>query len=74
MKLSKDIIIVDRIESNFAICEQEDKVIKIDMKCINGMPKDGDILIKKDSFYYIDEELTNNRKAVVDDLMKGMWE
>jgi hypothetical protein len=38
------------------------------------MPKDGDVLIKKDSFYYIDEELTNDRKAVVDDLMKGMWE
>ncbi|WP_160674638.1 DUF3006 domain-containing protein [Clostridium sp. C8-1-8] len=74
MKLSKDNIIVDRIESNFAICEQQDKVIKINIKCINKIPKDGDVLIKKDSFYYIDEELTNNRKAVVDDLMKGMWE
>lgn len=73
MKLSKDYIIIDRIENNIAICEVNEEILKINVNNIEGVPSEGDVLVKKESFYYIDKDLTNKRKTIVEDLMKGMW-
>ncbi|GFZ34032.1 hypothetical protein CSC2_45580 [Clostridium zeae] len=73
MKLSKDYIIIDRIEDNIVICEVNEEIFKINVNNIEGVPKEGDVLVKKDSIYYIDRDLTNKRKSIVEDLMKGMW-
>lgn len=73
MKLSKDYIIIDRIENNIAICEVNEEILKINVNNIEGVPSEGDVLVKKESFYYIDKDLKNKRKSIVEDLMKGMW-
>ncbi|GKU32617.1 DUF3006 domain-containing protein [Clostridium folliculivorans] len=73
MKLSKAYIIIDRIEDNIAVCEVNEESFKINVNNIEGVPKEGDVLVKKDSIYYIDRDLTNKRKSIVEDLMKGMW-
>ncbi|MBK1813093.1 DUF3006 domain-containing protein [Clostridium sp. YIM B02505] len=73
MELSKDCIIIDRIENNIAVCEVNEEILRINVNNIKGVPKEGDVLVKKDSSYYIDKDLTSKRKSIVEDLMKGMW-
>lgn len=67
--------IVDRIESNYVILEIEnDKLINIKKSDIIGTVKEGDILFKKDNFYFIDEEATRIRREKINAMMKGLWE
>jgi hypothetical protein len=73
MELSKYYIIIDRIEDNIAVCEVNEEILEINVNNIEGVPKEGDVLVKKASIYYVDKDLTNKRKSIVEDLMKGMW-
>lgn len=67
--------IVDRIEGNYVILEdKEGKLFNVKKNDIIGMVKEGHILYKKDSLYYIDNEATKLRKEEIDNLMKGLWE
>lgn len=67
--------IVDRIESNYVILEIDyNNLINVKKSDIIGKVKEGDILIKKDDFYFIDEEATKLRRQKIDTMMKGLWE
>ncbi|WP_300382170.1 DUF3006 domain-containing protein [Clostridium sp.] len=67
--------IVDRIEGDYAILETEnDTLINVNKNDIIGEVKEGEILIKKDNIYYIDKEETEDRKRVINDMLKGLWE
>lgn len=67
--------IVDRIESNYVILEIDyNNLINVKKSDIIGKVKEGDILIKKDDFYFIDEEATKLRRENINTMMKGLWE
>ena len=67
--------IVDRFEGDYAILETENStLINVNKNDIIGEVKEGDILVKKDSIYYIDKEKTDTRKIEINDIMKGLWE
>lgn len=67
--------IVDRIEGNYVVLEDnEGNLINVEKNDVIGIVKEGHILYKKDSLYYIDNEATRLRKEEIDKLMKGLWE
>lgn len=73
--MPKEQYIVDRIEGNYVILEDnEGKLFNAEKNYIIGIAKEGDILYKKDSLYYINKEATEKRKEEIDKLMKGLWE
>lgn len=66
--------IIDRIESQFVVCEDEfGNIINFKKSIINGDLKEGSVIIKIDNKYNIDEEETKKRKEELARLMDGMW-
>lgn len=73
--MEKDEYIVDRFENDYAILETESgTLINANKNDIIGEVKEGDLLIKKNSIYYIDKEKTELRKKKINDIIKGLWE
>lgn len=66
--------IVDRFESEFAVCETEDlKFVNINKELLPKNVKEGDIIIFDGENYSIDIEKTNSRKKEIEDLTKDLW-
>lgn len=66
--------VIDRIESQFAVCEDElGNIINIKKDIINGDLKEGSVIIKIYNKYTIDEEETKKKKEEIAKLMEGMW-
>lgn len=66
--------IIDRIESQFVVCEDElGNIINLKKSIINGDLKEGSVIIEIDNKYNIDEEETKKRKEELARLMDGMW-
>ena len=60
-------LIVDRIESNFAVCEDENKnMININLEEFIEIPKDGDIIELIDGKYIINNKETEKRKSSIE--------
>ncbi|GIM28792.1 hypothetical protein CPJCM30710_14580 [Clostridium polyendosporum] len=75
MDVGGKIYIVDRLEGNVVVCEAEDgKMKNISLEVVKGNPKEGDVLVLRNSTYQIDIEMTLKRKKEIKDLMKGMWD
>ncbi len=67
--------IIDRIEEEYVVLEGlEGNIFNVEKKYVDNSAIEGDILYKKDNFYYIDNEATKLRKEEIDKLMKGLWE
>lgn len=65
----------DRIEGNYAILEDdEENIINVEIINIKGDLKEGKVLYKKDSLYFIDEYETRKRSEKINNLLKGLWE
>ncbi|WP_291707653.1 DUF3006 domain-containing protein [Clostridium sp.] len=73
--MEKKEYVIDRIEDGYFVLEGlEGNIFNVEKKYIADDAKEGDILYKKDDFYYIDNEATKLRKEEIDKLMKGLWE
>lgn len=73
--MDKKEYIIDRIEGKYFVLEgSEGNIFNVEKKYIDDAAEEGDILYKKDNFYYIDNEATKLRKEEIDKLMKGLWE
>lgn len=70
--------IVDRIEEEFAVCENEDtgEMEDIDIFFLPEDVEEGDILIYDEDLdeYYIDYEEKKLRRARIEDKMEDIWE
>ena len=66
--------IIDRIENNMVICEnQEPKQMEnFDKSMFPEQIKDGDVVIRENDTFRIDEEETENRKEYIENLMKKL--
>ena len=70
-----DILIVDRIEKEYVVCENSvGSMININHTQFKELPKEGDVLVLVDGAFIVDKELTKNRLKKVEDIMKGMWQ
>jgi hypothetical protein len=67
-------VIIDRFEGYYAVCEKEDRtMLNILKKDINGVAKEGDVLLIEGEQITIDQETTEKRKKEIEELTKGMW-
>jgi hypothetical protein len=68
-------LIIDRFEGDFAVCENDDKVmVNINKEELPSEIKEGDIIYKYDEKYMIDLEETKKRKQEIQDITKNLWE
>jgi len=62
-----NMLIVDRIELNFAICEDENQnMININLEEFIEIPKDGDVIELIDNKYIVNKEETEKRKNSIE--------
>ena len=70
--------VVDRLEEEFAVCENEEtgEMEDIDMFYLPDDLEEGDILIYDEDLdeYYIDYDEKKLRKARIEDKMEDIWE
>ena len=70
--------VIDRIEEEFAICENEEtgEMEEIDVFYLPDEIEEGDILIydEETDEYYIDYEEKKIRRARIEDRMEDIWE
>ena len=66
--------IIDRIENNMVICENQEtkKMENFDKSMFPEQIKDGDVVIRENDTFRIDEEETENRKEYIETLMKKL--
>ena len=70
--------IIDRIEEDFAVCENEEtgEMEEIDVFLLPDGLDEGDILIYDEDLdeFYLDYEEKKLRKARIEDKMEDIWE
>jgi hypothetical protein len=68
-------LIIDRFEGDFAVCENDNKImVNISKKELPSEVKEGDVIYKYDEKYIIDLEETKKRKQEIHDIIKNLWE
>jgi hypothetical protein len=68
-------LIIDRFEGDFAVCENDNKImVNISKKELPSEVKEGDVIYKYDEKYIIDLEETKKRKQEIQDITKNLWE
>lgn len=68
-------IVVDRIEGSFAVCEFDDMSVRnIDIKNFDYTPKEGDCVFEKDGIFFFDEKATLERSEKMKRLMSDMFD
>ena len=69
-----DLLIVDRIEENTAVCEDEQgNMQSILLTRLPAGVKEGDCLVRKEDGYLIDRQLTQRRRQEILDLQNSLW-
>ncbi len=66
-------ISIDRIESQFAVCEIDGVFENIPLEIINGAAAEGDILIKNGERYDIDKAATAARRKKLAKLQEELF-
>ncbi len=68
-------LIVDRFEGKYVVCEDENKkIVNIEKNQIEGCVKEGDILSNISGKYIVDEKETLNRRKHIEEITKDLWE
>ncbi|MDR0975259.1 MAG: DUF3006 domain-containing protein [Ruminococcus sp.] len=67
-------LIIDRIESSFAVVETEKGHINVPLKEILGTPAAGDIIEKADGGYRIKKWATERRREEINKKLSGLWD
>lgn len=69
------IVVIDRFEESFAVCECEDKaMINVEKDKLPEDAHEGDVLIIEGEDIKIDYEETEKRKREIEEFMSNMWE
>lgn len=68
-------IIIDRIENEFAVCEFDERIIKnIPLSKLPKDIKEGDILKFENNIYTKDLDLIKKRKEKIEKLINKLWD
>ena len=67
-------LIIDRIYENIVVCEDnEGNIVNISKGEILGNFSEGDVLIRKEDFFLVSDDETENRKQKIEILMKELF-
>lgn len=67
-------LVIDRFEGSFAVCEKEDRtMVNIPKEQIIGDPREGDVIVTSGNQYHIDRAETEKRREEIENLIKNMW-
>lgn len=66
-------LIIDRFEGEFAVCEHDGEMINIPRSLILGDAQEGDVLKQVPEGYVVDDESKAARRKRIEDLMKSLW-
>ncbi len=66
-------IIVDRIENGFAVCEIGDCFVDIPLSSIRGAVKEGCVLVEDEQGYYVNDDETERRKKELFEKQKKLF-
>ncbi len=70
----ESVLIVDRFEGNYAICENEEgNMVNILLKNLPGEVKEGDCIEQVGGSYKINKEYTKRLRDEIEELTKDMW-
>lgn len=73
--MEKDFFVVDRIEEESIVLESYNgEIIVIEKGNVNKFPKEGEVLVRDNGLFYIDEGETIKRKEKIKEIMKGIWD
>lgn len=67
-------IIIDRFEGKFAVCEDDDKQILIEKSQLSQDAKEGDVIEKSSCGYVVNVIETQKRREKIIALQKSLWE
>lgn len=78
-KGKQSMLIVDRIEEEFAVCElvvgkNEETQIIVELSKLPPDVKAGDVLARENDCYVIDAEETKKRRETINKLQDSLWE
>lgn len=66
--------IIDRFEENFAVCEDENGIMKnIEKSLLPKDVKEGDVILKDNNIFYIDYEETKKLREEINQMTKNLW-
>lgn len=65
-------IIVDRFEGDFVVCETEQGMVNLNRDTLPSGLKEGDVLVEKDGTYFVDVIKTCQRKREIERLLHDM--
>lgn len=66
--------IIDRFEENFAVCEDENGIMKnIEKSLLPKDVKEGDVIFKDNNIFYIDYEETKKLREEINQITKNLW-
>ena len=74
-KLVEEILVIDKIENNIAVCENRDNGIIIEIE-LSKLPKDvkeGSVIKYIDGSYKLDLEEQKNIETRIEEKMKNIW-
>ncbi len=66
-------LIIDRFEGDYAVCEDDDNQVLIEKKLIDVCAKEGDVLVLVDGLYKTDKIATEERRNKINLMMKDLW-
>lgn len=66
-------LILERFEDRFAIIENGDKRLEVDISSVAPEVKEGDVLIMVNGRYVADKEATIRRRKEIRKLQNGLW-
>ena len=66
-------LILERFEDRFAIIENGDKRLEVDISSVAPEVKEGDVLIMINGRYVADKEATIGRRKEIIKLQNGLW-
>lgn len=69
----ENMLIIDRIEGDIAVCESDSDTLNIPLSQIKGTPKSGDVLKRKGEIYIIDESSTAGRQRRMTELQNDIF-
>lgn len=66
-------LILERFEDRFAIIENGDERLEVDISFVAPEVNEGDVLTKIDGRYVTDKEATSKRRKEIIKLQNGLW-
>lgn len=65
-------LVVDRLENGYAICENGSEMLRIPLSHIDGSVKEGDVLLKENGVYAVNAGATEHRRLLAAQKLKRL--